>query len=453
MFDAVPGLPQAARVEIPETRYAVTDDGAHIAYQVFGDGPIDAVVLQGLSHVERGWELPALRRFFERLSGFARVLIHDRRGFGASDPLPTSEPPTLDGLDADFVALLDETGFGRPAVIGMTNGGFRAIRFAAQHPERCAALAVIDASARFAAGSDYPEGFTPEEVEAIVQETLTGWRDGTTSQLPTTDADLLRRFVRFRRDAVGLGPLERNIRWLYALDVRADVSQITAPTLVVHSNDGVVPLAQGRWLADHIAQSRLVVVERAGRLGADVRDGDLLVDPVEHFLTGTTNAAPTRRLATVLFSDIVDSTARGASVGDRSWTDLMSRHDELVRAAIEREGGSVVKTLGDGFLATFAAPTAAVRCGRAIVDRCGSVGVEERVGIHAGEVEDLGDDIAGITVALARRVCDLAGSSEVLVSETMHGLLLGSDIVLEDRGTHELKGVPGSWRLFAVARA
>ncbi len=437
-------------MEIPETRYAVTADGAHIAYQVFGDGPIDVVVLQGLSHVERGWELPALRRFFERLSGFARVLIHDRRGFGASDPLPTSEPPNLEALDDDFVTLLDATGFGRAAVIGMTNGGFRAITFATRHPERCAALAVLDASARFAAAPDYPAGFSSADVEAIVQESLAGWRDGSTSQLGTTDADLLRRYARFRRDAVGIGPLERNIRWLYALDLRSEVARITAPTLVVHSTHGVVPLAQGSWLAEHIAESRLVVVDRVGRLGTDVRDGDLLADPVERFLTGTTNAAPTRRLVTLLFSDIVGSTARGASAGDRIWTDLMGRHDELVRATIDHEDGRVVKTLGDGFLATFTSPTAAVRCGRAIVDRCRSLGVEERVGIHAGEVEDLGDDIAGITVALARRVCDLAGSGEVLVSETMHGLLLGSDVVLDDRGTHELKGVPGTWRLFAV---
>jgi class 3 adenylate cyclase len=441
-------------LEVPETRYASEGD-VHIAYQLFGDGPLDLVfVTGGQVPVDIGWEEPRFVRFMRRLGSFARVVTFDSRGWGASRA-PVDAAPTLESWADDVRLLLDTVGLDRAAIVGHYAGAIFSAYFAAAHPERVSSLVLVDGSARTLRAEDYPIGM-PSHIRDL---NLAAYADtfGTGLSLVQMAPGALDD-ARFRRwwarcERMSNGPVGAASYWneLTSRDLRAVLPALRLPTLVLHHADNrVVRAEHGRYLAEHIEGARYVELEGDEHLFF-VGDSDRMLDEIEMFLTGARAAGePDRLLASVLFTDIVDSTDTAASLGDRRWRDVLDRHDALTREHVERFRGRVVKMTGDGALATFDGPARAIRCACALRDASRTDGVQLRAGIHTGEVEQRGDDIGGIAVHLAARVQALAGASEVMVSRTVADLVAGSGIAFSDRGEHELKGVPGRWRLLAV---
>jgi len=440
-------------VHPPETAYARSADGVHIAYQVFGAGDVDLVFIPGfVSHLELTWQLPGLGRFMERLAAFSRVISFDKRGTGLSDPVPVSELPTLEERMDDLRAVMDAAGSERAVVVGVSEGGPMATVFAATHPGRVGGLVLIATTARFRRADDAPWGWSDHRVEVMLEETESTWGTGRTMGVlaPTAVADPLFDAGRFERSSASPGATTAIIQMAADTDARPALPSISAPTLVVHrTDDRVVPVEAGRDLAARIPGARLV--ELPGADHAFFSDPDPVVDQVEEFVTGgTASGEPDRVLATVLFSDIVGSTSTAATVGDRRWRELLDAHDAVVTRQLERFRGRSVKHTGDGRLAAFDGPARAIRCGLAIRDGVRPLGLSVRVGIHTGEVEVRGDDLIGISVVTASRVMDAAGDDEVWVSQTVRDLVAGSGLRFEDRGGHGLKGVPGTWTLWEV---
>ena len=438
----------------PQTRYARNGD-IHIAYQVFGDGPIDLLyVPQSFSVGEFLWEHPAVARFLAGLGAFARVIVFDRRESGMSDRL--GRPPTLEEQMDDVIAVLDAAGSDRAAIYAMLEGGPMAMMFAATHPERTGALVLYATFARTTKAPGYEWARTPEERQAV-QDLLNGrWGDGSIIEgMAPTHAD-----DRRLRDWVGtlqrysMGPMAaRALGEVNAgLDVRPVLPSIRVPTLVLHRRDdagmdprhseyiaGAIPGATLRWLEG---------VDNFPFLG----DTESVLGEIEEFLTGDRRRAdPDRVLATVLLSDICASTERAAELGDRAWRDLLRDHHDAAARTVRSFSGRLIKSTGDGILATFDGPARAIRAGEQLVAEARRLGVELRVGVHTGEVELLGDDVSGMAVHIAARVMDSAAPGEVIVSSTVRDLVVGSRLDFEDRGTHELRGVPGDWRLWSLA--
>jgi pimeloyl-ACP methyl ester carboxylesterase len=435
-------------------RYAKSGD-VHIAYQVVGDGPIDLVYVPGFtSHLDLNWEPPSLH-VTERLSSFSRLIYFDKRGTGMSDPV--TDLPTLEERMDDVRAVMDAAGSEQAAFFGFSEGGAMALLFAATYPERTRALALWGAMARTTYADDYPLAPRFEDYMASASELILPYLDqGVLGEIyaPTAviSEEASRQVARSEQLGASPGTVLKLILMYMEVDVRHVVGAISAPTLILHARgDRVVNVRHGRWLAEHIPGAKLVELP-----GIDhavwFTNPDPVLDEVEEFLTGVRPVTePDRVLATVMFTDIVGSTQRDAELGDRRWREVLTAHHEATRRELERFRGREVKTTGDGFLATFDGPARAIRCGRAIVDAVRSLGLDVRVGIHSGEVEIVGDDVAGIAVHIASRVGALAGAGEVLVSETVKGLVAGSGIVFDERGEHDLKGIPDRWRLFAVA--
>jgi class 3 adenylate cyclase len=439
--------------QIAETRYAKTADGVHIAYQVVGDGPLDLLFIPGFaSHVEFQWEEVRQARFFERLASFARLIRFDKRGAGLSDPVRTM--PTLEERMDDMTAVMEAAGSSQAALLGLSEGGPLGAVFAASRPEKVNALIIWNSFARMLAAADFPEGMVPAALEQFIALMETDWGTGVFVNLwvPTLAADPLFRpwWNRFERLALSPGAAVELMRIYSATDVRAVLPTIRVPTLVFQSpGDPVMPTNRGRYFADHIAGARYRELPTYDHFSWV--DGDVIALEIEEFLTGSRHAAePDRVLATVLFTDIVASTARASEIGDLRWTDLLDAYDQAVGRQLARFRGRQVKSTGDGTLATFDGPARAIQCASAIRDATRSLGLQVRLGLHTGEVEQRGDDIGGIAVHTAARVQALAGPGEVLVSRTVVDLVAGSGIEFSDRGEHELKGVPGTWRLFAV---
>jgi class 3 adenylate cyclase len=435
---------------IPPIRYTKASGDVNIAYRVVGDGPLDLVWVPGLfSNLEIEWENPFFVRLYRRLASFSRLLIFDKRGMGLSDR--NVGAPTLEERIDDVRAVMDAAGSERAALIGVSEGGPMSILFAATYPERTVALVLYGTLARPRRDVGYDLG-NEECFEDLYRIIAEGWGTGGSMRLFTRAMmgdEHLREFVgRLERAAGSPGTMRSMVDNLRDIDVRTALTTIAAPTLVIHTTDDhCVPIANGRWLAEHITGAGFVEIPGEHMLF----DVDQFADEVESFLTGKRHAVTTDRvLATVLFSDIVGSTERAATLGDRRWRELLDDHDALIRRQVQSYRGSVVKTTGDGALATFDGPARAVSCGCEIRDRVGALGIDVRVGLHTGEVELRGDDIGGIAVHIGARVAALAGPREVLVSRTLTDLVAGSGIGFEDRGEHQLKGVPGSWRLFAV---
>jgi class 3 adenylate cyclase len=438
----------------PVTRYAASGD-LQIAYQVIGEGPRDLVVVPGfVSNVELLWEEPGVERFLERLASFARVVLYDKREQGLSDRL--GRVPTLeDGLD-DVMAVMDAAGASKAAVFGYSEGGPLATLFAAAHPERVTALVLYGSYARILQAPDYPVGISEQVLDAWLRVLQEGWGGpvGLEWFAPSRLDDerfagWWARYLRgggSPRTATGLIDVYR------AIDVRDALSSIGVPTLVLHrADDQLVPAAQGRYLAEHIRGARYVELPGGDHFVA-AGDPEPLADEIEEFLTGAARVRePDRVLATVLFTDIVGSTEQAGRLGDRRWRDLLAGHDELVRRQLTRFGGREVKTVGDGFLATFDGPARAVRCACAARDAVRRLGIELRAGVHTGECEVIGTDVGGIAVHIGARVAAAAAPGEVLVSSTVRDLVVGSDLAFETRGSHTLRGVPGEWRLFAAS--
>lgn len=435
------------------TQFARSPDGRHIAFQVAGDtGTPLLYTSSGFISIDSIDDEPDLARAMGGLESFCRVMRFDRGGIGLSDPV--SEAPTLEQWIGDALAVLDAVSCQSTAVFAPADVALMAIGLAAMHPERVTALVLIDGYARFTAAPDYPYGWTPEEAQDIRQSALAGDIDVLSMIAPTRADDERFRAWWDRAGHRGASPATAAAirQVIEGCDVRPLLASVRAPVLVVyrtessHSDPG-----HGRYLVEHLPNARAVELG-----GSDlfwwVADTDRLLADVEEFLTGSRSAPNFDRvLTTVLFTDIVSSTARAASLGDRRWQELLGAHNALVRGELERFGGREVDTAGDGFLATFDGPARAIRCACAIRDAVRTLGIEIRAGIHTGEVEVVGDDLAGINVHIGARVSAAADPGEVLVSRTVKDLVGGSELRFADRGPHTLKGVPQQWSLFAVA--
>jgi class 3 adenylate cyclase len=442
------------RTSTPKTRYARNGD-ARIAYQVIGDGPLDLIVVPGfVSNVEYLWEIPGVAAVLERMASFARVITWDKRGTGLSDPV-VGLPPLEERMD-DMLAVLDAAGSEQAALFGVSEGGPLSVLFTATHPRRVSGLAMYGAAPRIASAPDYPGGLPPDLYSDTMREAvLEGWGDGVLLDIfaPSYAEDESIREVwgTFQRlgasPSMGLATLEA----LLEIDVRDILPSIHVPTLLLHrSGDRAISVEGSRLMADQIPNAKYVELEGEDHLWF-LGDVDAIFDELQEFLTGARrNATVDRMLATVLFTDIVDSTRRVAELGDRRWRELLREHDALVRRELERFRGREVKTVGDGFLATFDGPARAVTGAAAIRDAVQPLGIEVRAGLHTGECELVGEDITGVAVNIAARISALADPNEVLVSRTVTDLVYGSGIEFVDRGQAELKGIPETWQLFAA---
>jgi pimeloyl-ACP methyl ester carboxylesterase len=437
-----------------ETAYARSGD-VHIAYQAFGEGELDLVMVPGfVTHVELIWEAEPSARFLDALGSFARVINFDRRGSGLSDPVV--DAPTLEERMDDVRAVMDAAGSERAVLMGISEGVPMSLLFAATYPERVEALVCYGGMARSTWAEDYPFA-TPVEAltEAGFDLILPYWGQGAVIEVSSpsqADDPEARAFAaRMERASASPGMLAALARMFIEIDVRDVVPTVQVPTLVVHRRyDRLVNVRHGRWIAEHLPNAKLVELPGGDHLPwGEGADG--LIDEIKEFLTGTHYAPePDRVLATVLFTDIVDSTGSAAQLGDQRWRELLEGHRKGVRDALARHGGREVKTLGDGFLISFDGPARGIRCAREIVDSSGRLGLRVRAGLHTGECEVMGDDLGGIAVHIAARVSALAEPSEVLVSRTVKDLVAGSGIEFTDRGVHELKGVPDTWDLHAA---
>ena len=440
-------------MERPEIHYAKSGE-VSIAYSVHGDGPFDLVAVPGfVSHLEFGWEEPTFARVLERLGSFARVIGFDKRGTGLSDR--GIGVASLEEYVSDVRSVMDAVGSEQAALWGISEGGAIAALFAATHPERVRALVIYGGWARVAWAPDYPFGIQKELLESGANFVADTWGTGVglSAWAPSLGKDPRMRqwWAQFQRLAASPRDV-REIMSLYAsIDVRQALPTITAPALVLHrKGDLIVTVESGRYLASHIPGAKYLELD-----GADhfpwTEDADSVLGEVEEFLTGMRQGPePTRRLATVLFTDIVGSTQRMSEIGDRKWRDLLERHDGMVRRALSRFSGQEVNTTGDGFLALFDGPSAAIRCADAIRGGASGLGCGVRIGVHTGEIEEMGQDVGGLAVNIARRVADLAGGGEIWVSGTVPGLVVGSGIEFKELGSRSLKGISGDWPLFSV---
>jgi class 3 adenylate cyclase len=434
-----------AVAEVPETHFAGAR-GRRIAYQVVGDGPIDVLVTHSpFFPIDLMWDEPRLVRFLDRLSSFSCHAWFDPRGRGASDPLPHVEDRFAEAIADDMLALVDHLGWDRVALVGDMQPQ---ILFAASHPERTRALVMINGGARLAPG--VPQGVLTQLAEQLSRQWGTG--DALERVAPSVagDARLRRWLGRSQRLMSTADEASWRFPAALAMDLRPALASVQAPTLFVcRQGLGNAPLIRND--AGQIREAKVVELPGEDFLFF-VGDTGPMLDAVEEFLTGQLPAHHSDRvLATVLFTDIVGSTEHLARLGDLRWKELLATHDALLGAEVERFRGRTVKSTGDGVLATFDGPGRAIRCACSIRDSVRSLGIDIRAGLHTGEVEQRGDDVAGMAVHIGARVSALAGAGEVVVSSTVKDLVAGSDIEFEDRGEHELKGVPGSWRLYAVA--
>jgi class 3 adenylate cyclase len=435
------------------TRYA-NSDGVSIAYRVHGEGPLDLVFVPGfVSHVEVLWEEPAAARFKRRLSSFARLTVFDKRGQGLSDR--PADPPTLEDSMDDLSAVIEAAGCERPAIFGISEGGPMSALFAATYPNRVSSLVLYGTYARMVNGPDFDLGIPSEVLDRWLETVQRDWGGpvGVALWAPSAvgDSELEHWWARLLRQGTSPAGATALMELYRELDVRAILPSIDVPTLVLHRRDDkIVPVRQARYLAERIPGARSVELSGEDHL-ANVGDLDALLDEVEEFLVGSRRARESERaLSTVLFTDIVGSTELAAKLGDRRWRDVLEAHDAAVRHQLDVHRGREVKTMGDGFLATFDGPARAIRCAAAIREAVDRVGVRIRAGIHAGEVELIGDDVGGIAVNIGARIGALAGPGEVLVSSTVRELVVGSGLEFDERGSYELKGAPGEWRVFAA---
>jgi len=438
---------------VPEIRYARSGD-LHIAYWEFGDGPIDLLwVPTWIWESEYIWEEPYTRRMFERLSNFARVITFDRRGAGMSDPVPRA--PTLEEQMDDVVAVMNAVGSEEAAVLAMLEAAAMATLFAATHPERTRALVVYEGMARMSKAPDYDWPLSRDERDALASELRSQWGSGATVlSLSYNPDDRLRKWAgRLERLAASPGTAVAFYQMQSEVDVRPVLPSIQAPTLVLCRPDARdIDTRHSRYMVEHIPDARLVELPGEHTLPFGPAQEEFASE-VEEFLTGTRPAPDSERvLATVMFGDIVDSTRRAAELGDRRWRDLLEAFARSVSGQLRDFRGRAVKTLGDGLLATFDGPARAISCATAMRDVARSqFNLDLRASLHTGEIEVMGDDVGGIAVHIAARILGAAGAGELLVSNTVKDLVVGSEIEFEDRGEHELRGVPGSWRLWAVA--
>jgi class 3 adenylate cyclase len=442
--------------EAPRTRYVESPEGLHIAYQVLGDGPLDVAFLpMNWGNVEVYWEDPFTARFFRRLASVGRLIWFDKRGTGLSDPVAMRAVPTVEEWVDDLMLVLDAVGSRQAHLFGTDSGGPPAILAAGTHPARFPTLVLLNTFARLGRTPDYPIGFPDSLQKTTLARFRRDFADGVYHELmmPSRAGEPAFRewWARFGRFSVGLGAALQMQQASFELDVRDVLPAVHQPTLVLQRADNAYVLAaHGRYLAKHLPNATYVELPGNDHL-FNSPDVDVIADHIEEFLTGAPATPDVDRvLATVVFTDIVNSTQQAVELGDRRWKDLLDHHDDVVRQALARFRGRQVKTTGDGVLAIFDGPARAIGASVMIRDTLRSAGLEMRCGVHTAEIELRGDDIGGIGVHIASRISALAGSGEVLASRTVVDLVAGSGLEFDDRGAHELKGVPGSWPLFAV---
>ena len=440
-----------------ETKYAWLGRD-RIAYQVLGEGPPDLVVSFGsFGHIDLAWEDPGIALFFRTLASFSRLILFDRRGTGASDPVLLDALPPWEGYAEELDAVLDQVGSERVAIMAHVDAGAMAMLFAATRPERTSALVLVNCSAKWVAADDYSIGIPLEVAQAIVAQIDQLWGTealvGMWAASRAGDERFRRWSTKYQRAMASPRTIQAFNRVNLEVDARPILPLIHAPTLVLARRDfPVLSIEHSRYLAEHIPQAKLVELP-----GADAllvwETPELALDLLEQFLAGVPRVAePTRILQTVLFTDIVGSTQRAGQLGDRRWRQVLGVHDELGRRVVEEFHGQLIKTTGDGILATFDGPGRAIGCAAALRDELRGIGLQIRAGLHTGEVELRDDDIGGIGVHIAARVVAAAQSGEILTSRTVRDLVVGSDIAAEDRGMHALKGIDGTWQLFAITR-
>ncbi len=442
-----------ATMERPQTRY-VDVDGAEVAYQVVGQGPPDVVYVPGFGHIDLIWEERVAAAFLERLASFGRLILLDRRGTGTSDAIPDTAMPTWEEWADDVRAVLDAAGSERTVVLAETDGGPIGLMFTAMQPERVSGLILANTSARRLRADDYPIGIAPEAVDGLVETYRATWGtpDRVAMAFPSrvNDREFGQWVARVTRAAATPKNTAAQIRYIIEnLDARDALPLVRVPTLVLHTKNNLIySIEEGRYLADHIDGAKFVELP-----GGDlyVATSVAAIEEIAEFLTGERPRVEVDRiLTTVLFTDIVASTERAASLGDQRWSELLSAHRQVVRSELHHFRGQEIDTAGDGFLAMFDGPARAIRCACAIRDRVEALGLEIRAGLHTGEVELSDEGPRGLGVHIGARVGALAGPGEVLISRTVADLIVGSEIKLADRGEHRLKGVPGRWHLFAV---
>jgi len=446
-----------------ETRYARSGD-VHIAYQVSGDGPFDLVFVPGfVTHMEWQWRLPGFSDFLRDLSSIARLIRFDKRGTGMSDPV--SGAPSLETRMDDVRAVMDAAGSRRAAFYGLSEGAAMSILFAATYPERVAALVLRSCSPRTLWAPDYPWGRSAEAYEHEMEQALRVYAKKEEARSVVgvigmrTDAEV-EAYIELLRYGASPGMLEALYRMNREIDIRDVLPTVRVPALVLHgAEDQIVPVEAGRYTAQRLRAARFVEIPGVGHLALGGRPSERILVEIEGFLNevwesgGWADTEPERMLSTVLFTDIVGSSDRAVSLGDRAWRELLERHHAIVRRELVRFRGTEVDTAGDGFFVAFDGPARAIRCARSIVDALAEIGLDVRAGLHTGECEVANGKIAGIAVHTGARVAAHADAREVVVSSTVRDLVAGSGIEFTDRGTHELKGIPGEWRLFAVERA
>lgn len=441
----------------PSIRYLEVD-GLQLAYQVVGEGPLDLIMVdEWATPLEARWDVPVIAGRLERLASFARVISFDKRGVGLSDSGPAEEAATPEIWVRDVVAVADATGAERPVLFGTHEGGPIALMYAASVPHRTQALVLVNTGPRLTSTHDWPHGIAGSEWRPDIAGITELWSAGTGGEhhIASTAYDPWWRewYARSRRQQASPQVGLRLMRMLGGLDVRHIASTVHCPTLLIHRRDNAWwPIGGARWLADQIPGAQLVELDGADNYWWS-GDADAVVDSMERFLLGAPASPPSQReLATIMFTDIVESTATASRLGDRDWRSVLDRHDNVTLAEIARHGGTPLKQLGDGFLAQFGGPARAIQAAESLHHNVKGTGIELRIAVHTGEAERRGDDLSGVAVHLAARILDVAGPGETLVSSVVKGLVAGSGISFTSRGSHEFRGIPDAWELFAVDR-
>ena len=444
---------------IPPTQYA-RNGSIHLAYQVLGEGPPNLVVVSSGpgSHMDHQWGDPHAVRWLRRTGSFCRLVMYDNRGVGLSDPVPTDAVPTMDEQVDDVRVIMDTTNCDRAVIVGHIGGAAPAIVFAASHPERVEKLILMNGYARLRRADDYPYGVDQEQIDMIANTILAGW--GTGMDLPITDPsmvgdeDFTAWYAQMERLAASPGTAVAMARQWFETDVRSVLPTITVPTLVIgRANNALYTPDISRYLADNIAGAKYVEFP-----GSDLHffteSADAVLDTIQEFVTGAPPPPSFDRfLGTVLFVDIVGSTKLAVELGDARFRALLEEFHDLIKRQLERHGGRLIDTAGDGALALFDSPARAIACAESARDGVRALGIEIRAGVHTGEMErGSGGEVRGIAVHIGARVAALAGPNQVYVSRTIRDLMAGAAIRFESAGVHTLKGVPGRWEIYAVAR-
>lgn len=440
----------------PTTGYAALGD-ERIAYQIIGDGPIDLVVTAGwYSPFDAEWEEPNIRAFFHQLARFCRVIRFDRRGIGASDPIPLDALPPWESLVDEIEAVMDAVGSERAFLLAAGNAGPGGALFAASRPERASGLILFHTTVRWRRADDYPFGYTTEEMAEWARVTTEEWGTTTTlmeSIFPSrvSDPDFASFYAKLQRATTSPTAIGKYMATEMDADGRPVLPTITVPTLVLHRLNSIsIPIEHGRYMAEHIPNAELVELP-GGDVAPYWETPELVVNAIEEFISGGRSAtALDRQLATVVFTDIVDSTRKAEELGDRSWQALLDRHHEIAKHAVANHAGHWIRSTGDGILATFVGPGRAIVTATGLQTDIAGIDLHIRTGIHTGEIEVRGNDVGGIAVHLAARIMAQAQPDEILVSRTVKDLVVGSDLVFEDRGTYALKGINEDWQLYAV---